>query len=197
MIQTLTKFFILLLISSSVYGQTADKSQCELQQLAIDAALGNSVAQYNLGVEFYRGKIVSQDYGKAATMWRLAGNAGNIEAFNNLGYLTYYGKGVKQDYAEGIKLWRIAAEKGFAESQAHIGNAYYDGRFLKQDFVEAYAWAWTSKHFAQQLNDEILAADIKKMAEELLLKSKKNLSNAQIVEAEKRAANYIAKYSSK
>jgi TPR repeat protein len=194
MTQTLIKIFFILIIASPVYGQNLEKSACELQQLAIDAALGNSVAQYNLGVEFYSGKSIPQDYSKAATMWRLSGDAGNIKAFNNLGYLTYYGKGVKQDYADGVRLWRLAAEKGFAESQAHIGYAYYSGKFLKQDFAEAYAWALTSKHFVQQLSDKVLAEGIAKMTEHLLAKSRKNINNAQVVEAEKKAATYIARF---
>jgi TPR repeat protein len=194
MVQTLIKILFILIISSSVYGQKSDKPTCELQQLAIDAALGDSVAQHDLGVEFYSGKNIPQDYNKAATMWRLSGNQGNAQALNNLGYLTYYGKGIKQDYAEGVRLWRLAAEKGFAESQAHIGCAYLKGNFLNQDFIEAYAWALTSKHFVRQLNDKILAEDIAKMTDDLLFKARKNISDVQTVEAEKKAAAYIAKF---
>lgn len=63
-----------------------------MQELAINAALGDVKAQYNLGVIFFR----KEDYSKAAVMWRLSSNAGHISSFN-LGYLTYYGKDVKSD----------------------------------------------------------------------------------------------------
>lgn len=194
MIQKVVIILCILVISASVYGQNTEKPKCELQQLAVDAALGDSVAQHDLGVEFFRGINVPQDYSKAAAMWRLSGNAGNSQALNNLGYLTYYGKGIKQDHAEGVRLWRLAAEKGFAESQAHIGYAYLNGKFLKQDFTEAYAWALTSKHFVRQLSDKVLAEDIAKMTDDLLSRARKNISDAQAVEAEKKAAAYIAKF---
>ena len=197
MIGTLIKILFIFALASTAYTQNAKKPACEMQQLAIDAALGDAVAQHDMGVEFYTGKSIPQDFGKAATMWRLSGEAGNMSAYNNLGYLTYYGKGIKQDYAEGVRLWRLAAEKGFAESQAHIGYAYFSGKFLKQDFVEAYAWALTSKHFVEQLDDKILANSILKMAEELLAKINKNISNLEKVEAEKKSATYIAKFSGK
>src|SRR6185295_9172862 len=124
----LAGFVLLFLAGIPVCGQ-AKKEECRLQEMAIDAALGNSDAQYDLGVEFHRGVDLPQDFAKAAMMWRMASNAGVIEAHNNLGYLTYYGKGAKQDYAEGLRLWRLAAGRGFAESQVHIADAYSDGKF--------------------------------------------------------------------
>ncbi len=187
---------ILLLCSASAYSQNANKPECGLQQLAIDAALGDPIAQYDLGVEFFRGKEVQRDYSKAAIMWRSASNAGIVQAFNNLGFLTYHGRGVKKDYAEGVRLWRIAAEKGFAESQVHLGETYTDGRHFKQDFVEAYAWGKTGKHSAVRdgKGDPQTASEIVKMAETLLALARSRLNATQLVEAERKASEYIAKF---
>ena len=131
---------ILLLLATTVHAQQSSIPKCELQRLAIDAALGDTAALYNLGVEFFRGTNLPRDYAKAANLWRRASEAGSVEASNNLGFLRYYGRpGVERDYSEGIRLWRFAAERGFAESQVHMGQAYSDGRFLKSDLIEAYA----------------------------------------------------------
>jgi hypothetical protein len=175
------------------HGQTANQNKCTVQDLSIDAALGNHDAQYDLGVFFFRGDDVPQDFSKAAIMWRLAANAGMVEAHNNLGFLTYYGKGVKQDYAEGIRLWRQAAEAGFAESQVHLAEANKDERYLIKDLVEAYAWAKAGKHFAEMTQSK-LGSRIAENADQVLIDVRAKLSPVQLNEAEKRAATYISKY---
>lgn len=185
-----TLMFLICLVSC---GQKPATKECELQDVAIDAALGDPVAQHDIGVAFYTGNGVTQDYGKAAIMWQKACDGGNIQAFNNLGYLNYYGKGIKQNFAEGIRLWTIAAEKGVAESQFHIGQAYFDGKYLKNDFVEAYAWTKTSKYFAEQKDDK----DTLQLAEKLLTSLKGKMSETQMLTGEKRASEYISKFSPK
>ncbi len=199
MIQILNFVLIFILLVVSAHAQGTPSSKCELQQLAIEAALGNADAQYNLGVEFFRGANVPKDYGKAASMWLMASKGGNIEAANNLGFLKYYGRpGVERDYAEGIRLWRVAAEKGFAESQVHMSQAYSDGRFLKQDFIEAYAWAIVGKHYSSKMSERIdnpeIGNVVQKDAEKVLAQVRERLSSTQLAEAEKRAAAYIVKY---
>lgn len=185
---------ILVIAPVLAYGQAASQNKCIVQDLAIDAALGNHEAQYDLGVFFFRGEDIPQDFSKAAIMWRLAANAGMIEAHNNLGFLTYYGKGVKQDYAEGIRLWRKAAEAGFPESQVHLAEANNDERYLIQDLVEAYAWAKAGKHFAAKMTEAKLGSRIAENAEQVLNDVRSKLSPAKLSEAENRAAAYISKY---
>lgn len=191
---------IFILLTVSGHAQQNSSPKCELQQLAIDAALGDIDAQFDLGVEFFRGLSIPRDYSKAAKMWQLASTAGRIEATNNLGFLKYHGRvGVKQDKAEGIRLWRLAAEQGYPESQVHLGGAYADESYLIQDLLEAYAWAKAGKHHAQQTKsagtDKLGTADgVVKMAEQLLADVRKRLSEIQLADAEKKAAEYIVKY---
>jgi len=193
----LTSAFVVILLSACHYGQQPSESKCKLQELAIDAALGDAEAQHNLGVEFHRGVSIPQDFSKAAAMWRLSSNGGVVESSNNLAYLTYYGKGVKQNYAEGLRLWRLAAEKGFAESQVHLGDAYSDGGYLKQDYVEAYAWAKTGKYNAERMEDTELGKKIVEMADNVLTAVGKRLSKVKLTEAENKSAEYVSKYHSK
>jgi hypothetical protein len=190
---------LIILAASSAYAQNATANQCRLQEMAINAALGDATAQYNLGVEFYRGEDVPRDYSKAAVMWRRASDGGIIAAFNNLGYLTYNGYGVKQDYAEGVRLWRVAAEKGLAESQVHLGQAYSDGKYLGRDYIEAYAWAEAGRYNAEQqikMNDyPDIARKILEMAKNFLLATRRNLTTKQLAQAEVKAKEYIGKFS--
>jgi len=188
----------LLLISA--FTTQAQTVECGLQQMAIDAALGDERSQYNLGVEFFSGRQLPRDYGKAANLWRKAADAGSVPASNNLGFLKYFGRpGVERNYEEGLRLWRFAAERGFPEAQVHLGQAYSDGRFLKSDFIEAYAWAKAGKHYSARASDWLDDADevgqgIAKDADVVLAKSAKALTDAQLAEAEKKAADYISRF---
>jgi hypothetical protein len=194
----LTSLLTLLLLSTIAHAQESSKPSCPIQDLAIEAALGETVAQYNLAVEFYRGERVPRDYAKAAKLWQSASDAGDLAASNNLGYLKYYGlPGVSQDYAAALRLWRLAAERGNAESQVHIAEAYYDARYLPVDLVEAYAWASAGKHNAHKGDDKFdnkLNDAVARDAEKTLADLRKRLTPAELARAEKRAAQYIDKF---
>ncbi|HEX6188805.1 MAG TPA: tetratricopeptide repeat protein [Pyrinomonadaceae bacterium] len=188
----------LLLLAAFVFGQ-AKSDECDLQQLAIDAALGEVQAQYNLGVEFFRGTCVPRDYAKAANLWRKASDAGHAGASNNFGFLIYNGRpGVQRDYAEGIRRWRFAAERGFAESQVHLAEAYLDAKFLPIDLIEAYAWATAGKHNSSRssagFDKPDLADAVAQMADDVLGDIGKKLTVDEKAKAEKKAAEYIRKF---
>lgn len=188
----------LLLLAAFAFGQTKP-GECDLQRLAIDAALGEVGAQYNLGVEFFRGSCVPKDYAKAANLWRKASDAGHTGASNNLGFLKYNGRpGVDRDYAEGIRRWRFAAERGFTESQVHLAEAYFDGKFLPTDLIEAYAWAKAGKHNASRSGEGFdkpdFGEELAKMADDVLADVGRRLTVDERAKAEKKAAEYIRKF---
>ena len=193
---------ILFLIVTTAYAQqnsatTTSSPKCELQELAILAALGDTAAEYNLAVEFFSGRDLPRDYAKAAILWKKASDGGHIGAHNNLGYLKYYGRGIAQDYAKGIRLWRFAAERGWAESQVHLGQAYSDGRFLESDYIEAYAWAKAGKHYAPRMADTLdrqIAEAVANDADKVLEDMRKRLSAEAMKEAEAKAADYIRRF---
>ncbi|HLL14693.1 MAG TPA: tetratricopeptide repeat protein [Pyrinomonadaceae bacterium] len=188
-------FLLLLLFCLSHHGQTVSAPKCELQELAIAAALGDAEAQHDLGVAFHQGKDLPRDLAKAAAMWRMAADNGIIMALNNLGHLTYYGRGIKQDHAEGVRLWRLAAEKRLAESQIHLSFAYSDGRYLPRDYVEAYAWAKSGRLLAEEIVGDDLRRGTIAMADKQVAAARRNLvTQSQRVEAERKAAEYIAKF---
>lgn len=186
-----------LVFTNTVAGQSK-LPECEIQELAIMAALGDRTAQYNLGVEFFRGESIPKDFVKAANLWRKASDAGVIGAKNNLGYLIYYGKVGKPEYGEAIQLWRFAAERGFAESQVHLAYAYFDNRFLQVDQIEAYAWATLGKRNAklsEQVFDlEDVAAAVIENADKLLARLKTLMEPAEVTAADKKAEEYAKLY---
>ena len=172
----------------------AGPEQCPVQDFAIDAALGNASAQYNLGVELYRGERVEQNLEKAAGLWRMSVEQGNVPAHNSLGYLAFFGRGVPRDPEEGLRLWRYAAERGHAESQFHIASVYMTGRHLPRDYVLAYAWAKTSAHYAEAVAELGGGPKVAQDARTLMQEARENLAGRQRKRADKRATEFIAKY---
>ena len=102
---------------------------------------GLAFAQYNLGVRYYKGEGVSQDYQEAARWFRLAADQGQPRAQASLGVMYRDGNGITQDYKEAIRWFRLAADQGHARAQNHLGLMYARGEGVKQDSVLAYMWA--------------------------------------------------------
>lgn len=62
------------------------------------AEKGQVTAQYNLGVMYFKGEGVQQNYAEAAKWYRKAAEQGYAKAQYNLGLLYYNGQGVTQNY---------------------------------------------------------------------------------------------------
>ena len=62
------------------------------------AEQGDAEAQNNLGLAYYNGKGVTQDYVEAVKWWRKAAKQSNANAQYKLGLIYADGWGVKQDY---------------------------------------------------------------------------------------------------
>lgn len=104
------------------------------------AVQGHVGAKINLGLSYYTGKGVEQDFAESAAWFRAAAEEGSAKAQTNLGYMHYFGKGVAQDYGEAVRWYRMAAEQGYAMAQTNLGTNYYSGHGIGQDSVSAYMW---------------------------------------------------------
>src|SRR5690606_32739580 len=71
-----------------------------------------ALAQYYLGLKFYEGNDVLQDYKLAVKWYTAAAEQGITEAQNYLGRLYRNGNGVLQDYKRAHMWFNIAASLG-------------------------------------------------------------------------------------
>ncbi len=69
------------------------------------------MAQYRLGIRYYNGQDVTQNYAKALNWLRKAADQGHTKAQSHLGDMYEKGEGVPQDNAEATK-WRERAKAG-------------------------------------------------------------------------------------
>ena len=99
----------------------------KIAELRRTAEQGDAKAQHDLGVMYYNGKDVTQDYTEALEWFRRAADQGLADAQSDLGYMYSNGKGVSQDYTEALKWYRRAAEQGYAPAQYNLGAEHAHG----------------------------------------------------------------------
>jgi TPR repeat protein len=97
-------------------------------------------AQYRLGMHYYFGKGVPQNYEEATKWFRLAADQGLDRAQFELGKAYEDGRGVPQSYVDAEKWFRLAAEQGLDVAQLALGLIYSSGRGVPQNYDEAAKW---------------------------------------------------------
>lgn len=97
-------------------------------------------AQFQMGMSFYHGKDVHQNYAEAVRFFRSAAEGGHSSAQAYLGLCYENGIGIPQDYPEAGKWFRRAANQGNAGGQCALGYQYHHGHGVPQDHAEAAKW---------------------------------------------------------
>ena len=97
-------------------------------------------AQYSLGLCYYQGDGVQQDFAEAFKWFKKAAENEDKEAQHSLGLCYYRGNGVQQDFAEAFKWFKKAAERGHVEAQFYLGDCYAKGQGVEQNQEKAKYW---------------------------------------------------------
>ena len=80
------------------------------------AEQGVADAQYNLGLMYYNGQGVRQDYAEAVKWYRQAAEQGNAKAQYNLGAMYHNGQGVRRNFHLSKEWFGKACDGGFQEA---------------------------------------------------------------------------------
>ncbi len=191
----------LALIAALVFGTTApawagfDEGVAAYNRGAYVTALlewrplakqGNAEAQFNLGLMYYNGQGLPQDYVQALQWYRKAAEQGYAKAQHNLGFMYYNGEGVPQDDAEAVEWWRKAAEQGYAKAKYNLGVMYNNGAGVPQDDAQAHMWFNLAASRLPTGEDRDRAAENRDIVAE-------RMTPAQISEAEKLAREWRPK----
>lgn len=146
------------------------------------AEQGDAGAQFRLGLMYYLGQGVTQDYAEAVRWYRKAAEQGYAIAQFNLGVMYNKGRGVTQDYAEAVRWHRKAAEQGHAKAQFALGVMYNNGQGVTQDYVLAHMWLNLAASRAGGDDQTRYARDREDVAEKM--------TAAQIAEAQRLAREW-------
>jgi len=89
-----------------------------LQEWRPLAEQGHAAAAFNMGLLYYEGQGVPQDYTQAVAWFTKAANQDYLKAEYDLGAMYGIGKGVKRDYVQAYKWLNRCASKGDAKCAA-------------------------------------------------------------------------------
>ena len=139
---------ILFLISSACADvePTVDTSKVKHAEyeatvkLRTSAEGGDAAAQNQLGLLYYEGKGVPQNYQQAKQWFEEAATQGHTGAQTNLGTLYLNGEGAPQSDRMALFWFSQAAERGDALACARLGLMYARGRGVLQDSIQAHMW---------------------------------------------------------
>lgn len=101
-----------LLILLALQGTCLAEETQNIQQLKELAEKGDVTAQFNLGLMYFNGNIVPQDYIQAAHYYELAAEQGFAKAQYNIGAMYEAGNGVLQNDTKAVHYYELAAEQG-------------------------------------------------------------------------------------
>ncbi len=119
--------------------------------------------------------------------FRKSAEQGHGKAQSNLGTMYYKGEGVPPDYAEAALWYRKAANQGYAKAQNNLGFMYSKGQGVSQDHVQAHMWldlAVSRSPLGRQYDSAVKKRDV----------AAKNMTPAQIAEAQRLAREWMAKF---
>ena len=125
-------------LGRDAYDEADYSGALRLWQPLADA--GDSRAQFAVGILYYAGEGVPQNYFDAAWWFNQAAEQGHAAAQFNLGNAYKNGWGVNKDDKEAVRWWRAAAEQNFAPAQFNLGTQYYFGLGVAEDKNEATRW---------------------------------------------------------
>lgn len=127
-----------------------------LREFTKAADAGLHLAQYNLGVMYFSGTGVPQDYALAYQWTRQAAEQGHINAQYNLGTLYYNGRGMRSalfsywplsliyqqdNFKQAASWYAQAAEYDHGEAQFALASMYLHGHGVDRNVVTALMWA--------------------------------------------------------
>ncbi|MBI1839383.1 MAG: sel1 repeat family protein [Verrucomicrobia bacterium] len=145
------------------------------------AEQGFADAQNNLGVRFYRGSGMPRNTEEAMKWFTKAADQGLGSAWVNLGICYAEGRGAPKDLGKAFEYFSQAAGKGDADGLLYLGFAHMEGRGVPKDLVRAYVCFNTAMSFGDSY------------ASQARTKLKREMTEKQIAEAQRRSYEYSSK----
>jgi len=102
------------------------------------AQKNNPEAQYCVGVMFYFGIGINQNYEKAFYWFSKSAEQDHPVAQFNLSQMYFEGEGTSKNDALALKWLEKAASHGLPEAQVNLASYYYSGEKVKKDFKKAH-----------------------------------------------------------
>lgn len=108
-----------------------------VEEIRRRADAGDPMAQYDLGVMYYYGNWVKQDYEEAFRWFMNSAEKGYAVAQHSVSICYFQGDGTCQDFAKAVQYMRMSAEQGYCKAMLCYGCLLSEGVGVKKDRNEA------------------------------------------------------------
>ena len=143
---------------SIAIGSIKPISENAMKSLTQFANLGYPEAQCHLGLFYYYGIGISQDYSKAAELWTKASDQRFEDAEYYLAHCYFDGTGVNQDYHKAAKIWYKLTNNGNYGARYNLGRCFHDGQGVPVNYEQALL-CWTYGGIVRETYHLKLAAE--------------------------------------
>lgn len=116
------------------------RDQPTIDELKKAAEQGDADAQRRLGLKYFNGHGLPQDYRQAVAWYQKAAEQGDAMAQWFLGGMYDEGQGVQHDVQQALHWYSKAAEQGSSRAQFRLGEIFAEGHEVRQNDLVAYGW---------------------------------------------------------
>ena len=151
-------------------------------------------AEFVLGVLYFEGKGVPRDLKASAGWMTRAAKQKFPLAAHYLGDMYLAGAGVEKNEATAVRWYTVAANQANPVSMAVLGGLYKSGRGVQADRIEAFKWLFLAVGRFPQMPQSYQAQNRKIYdgARNALIALKRELSDDQVAEGQRRAQAFVA-----
>ncbi len=114
-----------------------EQQEKDIEAYLPQAEAGNPVEQYRVGLMYYYGNGVEQNYKTAVKWFDEASKQGYLYAQTSLAVCCRRGEGILVNYMEAVKLFTQSARRGDIVAIYNLGICYYQGQGVSQDYQKA------------------------------------------------------------
>ncbi len=111
-----------------------------LKRLWLERDKGNSDAIYELGMLYFDGKTVEQDYSKAFELFLQSAEMKHEKAQFMVGKCYMRGVGISENSVKGVKWFKMSADQGNSYAQNVLGECYLNGNGVRKNRPKASGW---------------------------------------------------------
>lgn len=115
-------------------------SEVQIKECEKAANLGDSVAQYRVGWQYYKGQGIEKNYDKALTWFYKAAENRYPLALYSIGSMFEKGEGVSVNYKRAIEWYQKGAEQGNTLSMFALGGIFIFGKSGVKDRESGIKW---------------------------------------------------------
>ncbi|KAL0241358.1 hypothetical protein GEMRC1_006593 [Eukaryota sp. GEM-RC1] len=119
---------------------SSQKNDINVLENLVDPTKKVEEVLFSLGMDFFNGNEVTQNYDKSFVLFLKAANLHHVESIFKLGCCYYLGLGIELNLEKAAHYFKKSAELGHVYGMINIGYCFYDGIGVDESLEQAFNW---------------------------------------------------------